>query len=64
MRARSSSRISSTTGRNDLPRGPAGAVDAAAGGVQRRAAELIGMPLRTFVMKLKQYGISSRTKAG
>jgi DNA-binding NtrC family response regulator len=29
----------------------------AAGGVQRRAAELIGMPLRTFVMKLKQYGL-------
>src|SRR5439155_6005674 len=26
------------------------------GGVQRRAAELIGMPLRTFVMKIKQYG--------
>jgi DNA-binding NtrC family response regulator len=29
----------------------------AAGGVQRRAARLIGMPLRTFVMKLKQYGL-------
>ena len=29
----------------------------ASGGVQRRAAELIGMPLRTFVMKLKQYGL-------
>jgi len=33
----------------------------AAGGVQRRAAELIGMPLRTFVMKVKQYGISPRS---
>jgi DNA-binding protein Fis len=32
------------------------ALDAAAG-VQTRAAELIGMPLRTFVMKLKQYGM-------
>ena len=31
-----------------------------AGGVQRRAAELIGMPLRTFVMKLKQYGLNQR----
>jgi DNA-binding NtrC family response regulator len=36
---------------------------AAGGGVQRRAAELIGMPLRTFVMKVKQYGISPRAKA-
>jgi two-component system, NtrC family, response regulator AtoC len=34
----------------------------AAGGVQRRAAELIGMPLRTFVMKVKQYGISPRAR--
>jgi DNA-binding NtrC family response regulator len=33
---------------------------AAAGGVQTRAAELIGMPLRTFVWKLKQYGLRSR----
>jgi two-component system response regulator AtoC len=33
-----------------------------AGGVQTRAAELIGMPLRTFVMKLKQYGISPRLR--
>ena len=32
---------------------------AAAGGVQKRAAELIGMPQRTFCMKFKQYGISS-----
>jgi DNA-binding NtrC family response regulator len=34
----------------------------AADGVQRRAAELIGMPLRTFVMKIKQYGISPRAR--
>jgi DNA-binding NtrC family response regulator len=33
-----------------------------AGGVQRRAAELIGMPLRTFAMKVKQYGISPRAR--
>jgi DNA-binding NtrC family response regulator len=32
----------------------------AAGGVQKRAAELIGMPLRTFTMKYKQYGIGER----
>jgi hypothetical protein len=32
----------------------------AAGGVQRRAAELIGMPLRTFVLKYKQYGLRER----
>ncbi|MFO0755026.1 MAG: sigma 54-interacting transcriptional regulator [Byssovorax sp.] len=32
----------------------------ATGGVQTRAAELISMPIRTFVLKLKQYGISSR----
>jgi DNA-binding NtrC family response regulator/pSer/pThr/pTyr-binding forkhead associated (FHA) protein len=31
----------------------------AAGGVQARAAELIGMPLRTFVTKLKQYDLGS-----
>jgi DNA-binding NtrC family response regulator len=30
---------------------------AAADGVRVRAAELIGMPLRTFVQKLKQYGL-------
>lgn len=30
---------------------------AAAGGVQKRAAELIDMPLRTFAMKYKQYGL-------
>ncbi len=29
----------------------------AAGGVQTRAAQLIGMPLRTFVLKLRQYGL-------
>lgn len=32
----------------------------AAGGVQRRAAELIGMPVRTFSFKLKQHGIGAR----
>ncbi|MFO0727838.1 MAG: sigma 54-interacting transcriptional regulator [Myxococcota bacterium] len=31
-------------------------------GNQTRAAELISMPLRTFVTKLKQYGLSSRDK--
>jgi DNA-binding protein Fis len=30
------------------------------GGNQRRAAELIGMPLRTFVTKLKQYGLRDK----
>ena len=29
----------------------------ASGGVQNKAAELIGMPLRTFVTKLKRYAI-------
>jgi hypothetical protein len=29
----------------------------ATGGVQRRAAELIGMPVRTFTFKLTQYGL-------
>ncbi len=29
----------------------------ATGGVQTRAAKLIGMPLRTFVLKLKEYGL-------
>jgi two-component system response regulator AtoC len=33
---------------------------AAAGGVQKRAAELIGMPLRTFTLKYKQYGLGER----
>ncbi|KYF90483.1 Fis family transcriptional regulator [Sorangium cellulosum] len=32
----------------------------ATGGVQTRAADLIGMPIRTFFSKLKQYGIASR----
>jgi DNA-binding NtrC family response regulator len=32
----------------------------ASGGVQRYAAELIGMPLRTLVLKLKQYGLQAR----
>ena len=29
-------------------------------GVQKRAAQLIGMPLRTFVLKAKQYGLQGR----
>jgi two-component system response regulator AtoC len=33
---------------------------AASSGVQKRAAELIGMPLRTFTMKYKQYGLGVR----
>lgn len=32
----------------------------ATGGVQTRAAELISMPVRTFVLKVKQYGLSQR----
>jgi DNA-binding NtrC family response regulator len=31
---------------------------AASGGVQTRAAELIGMPLRTFVKRIKEYGLA------
>lgn len=31
------------------------------GGVQIRAAELFGMPRRTFFAKIKQYGISVRS---
>lgn len=31
------------------------------GGVQTRAAELLGMPRRTFFAKIKQYGISARS---
>jgi DNA-binding NtrC family response regulator len=31
----------------------------ASGGVQVRAAELIGMPLRTFVTKMAQYGLGA-----
>jgi transcriptional regulator with GAF, ATPase, and Fis domain len=37
---------------------------AAAGGVQKRAAQLIGMPLRTFVLKVKQYGLGRTGPAG
>jgi DNA-binding NtrC family response regulator len=33
---------------------------AACGGVQIRAAELIGMPMRTFSSKVKQYGLTTR----
>jgi DNA-binding NtrC family response regulator len=29
----------------------------AAGGVQKRAAELLGMPLRTFMLRMKQHGL-------
>ncbi len=32
---------------------------AASGGVQKHAAQLIGMPLRTFVLKVKQYGLQA-----
>jgi DNA-binding NtrC family response regulator len=32
------------------------------GGVQTHAAELIGMPIRTFAFKLKQYGISAKRR--
>jgi two-component system response regulator AtoC len=32
----------------------------ATGGVQTRAAELISMPIRTFALKIKQYGVSPR----
>ena len=32
----------------------------AAGGVQTRAAQLIGMPLRTFAFKLKRYNLTWR----
>jgi DNA-binding NtrC family response regulator len=31
----------------------------AAGGVRTKAAEMIGMPIRTFTLKLKQYGLGS-----
>jgi DNA-binding NtrC family response regulator len=34
----------------------------ATGGVQKRAAQLIGMPLRTFALKFKQYGLSPWNK--
>jgi DNA-binding NtrC family response regulator len=32
----------------------------ASGGIQHSAADLIDMPLRTFVLKLKQYGLQAR----
>jgi PAS domain S-box-containing protein len=35
----------------------------AAGWVQRRAAVLLGMPLRTFQLRLRQFGISTRRRA-
>ena len=35
---------------------------AAAGGVQKRAAELIDMPLRTFIVKLAQYGLEGHAR--
>jgi DNA-binding NtrC family response regulator len=35
----------------------------ASGGVQKRAAQLIGMPLRTFVLKVKQYGLNKASPA-
>jgi DNA-binding NtrC family response regulator len=44
----------------ELERDRMAAALAATGGVQTRAAELISMPLRTFVTKLKQYNLSSR----
>ena len=34
----------------------------ASGGVQRRAAELIGMPVRTFTSKLTQYGLRDHAR--
>ncbi len=33
---------------------------AAANGVQKKAAELIGMPVRTFTLKYKQYGLNDK----
>jgi two-component system response regulator AtoC len=44
----------------DLERRRRGEALVAAGGVQKRAAELIGMPLRTFTLKYKQYGLGER----
>jgi DNA-binding NtrC family response regulator len=35
---------------------------AATGGVQNRAAELLGMPIRTFAYKMKQYGLHASVK--
>jgi two-component system, NtrC family, response regulator AtoC len=36
----------------------------ATSGNQTRAAQLIGMPLRTFVLKMKQYGLRGQTRPG
>jgi DNA-binding NtrC family response regulator/pSer/pThr/pTyr-binding forkhead associated (FHA) protein len=36
----------------------------AAGGVRKRAAELLGMPLRTFAFKFRQYGLAARLRDG
>ena len=33
---------------------------AAAGGVRVRAAQLLDMPLRTFVTKLKEFGLAGK----
>jgi two-component system, NtrC family, response regulator AtoC len=41
----------------ELERARMGQALAAASGVQTKAAELIGMPLRTFVTKMRQYGL-------
>src|SRR5262249_46531449 len=35
----------------------------AAGGVQKRAAELLGMPLRTFMLRMKQHGLVVERRA-
>jgi pSer/pThr/pTyr-binding forkhead associated (FHA) protein len=43
----------------ELERERMAAALAATGGVQNKAAKLIGMPLRTFVTKLKRYAIAT-----
>jgi DNA-binding NtrC family response regulator len=48
----------------ELERRRIGEALAAAGGNQTRAAELIAMPLRTFINKLKAYGIEASRRAG
>jgi transcriptional regulator with GAF, ATPase, and Fis domain len=45
----------------ELEKGRMVAALLAANGNQKRAAELIGMPLRTFVTKLKQYDLRDKT---
>jgi DNA-binding NtrC family response regulator len=35
----------------------------ASSGVRKQAAELISMPLRTFTLKLKQYGLGADSDA-